>query len=253
MYRDAKQSLDERDRAVGAILIGEALIASCERAHVAREAMEPHAWRAIRDAHDEFPEVWRSLDQARAMLARRGANVAGYDELRPRMRTRLATAGDDDEVHVDPAALEDARRAAHALKLAVPGADWAAIDQRTSGLVRAPLVRRRRMRLTIAALMVLFAIAVTTWASAIMPGKRRDPKGDMRRELAGIVLQRKIKVVELTAALDGRCLPVIAHDLARALVMDGRSDDAKQLASSYAARCGADDVLDRWAAAPRPR
>ena len=56
MYRDAKASLDERDRAVGAILIGEALITSCERAQVLGETAGPSAWRAIRDAHDDFPE-----------------------------------------------------------------------------------------------------------------------------------------------------------------------------------------------------
>jgi len=48
-----KASLDERDRAVGAILIGEALITSCERARSSRSG-RPSAWRAILgDAHDD--------------------------------------------------------------------------------------------------------------------------------------------------------------------------------------------------------
>src|SRR5678815_1721618 len=64
MYRDSTATLDERDRAVGAILIGEALIASCERAQVIGDAHGPSAWRAIRDAHDDFPEIWHSLDRA---------------------------------------------------------------------------------------------------------------------------------------------------------------------------------------------
>src|SRR5882724_5457002 len=110
MYRDAPTALDERDRAVGAILIGEALLASCERARVVGRAAGPQAWRAIREAHDDFPEIWRSLDRARQVLARRGVNVTGYDELRPHARTRLASGGDDaDAVRVDPAALDDAR------------------------------------------------------------------------------------------------------------------------------------------------
>ena len=161
MYRDATTALDERDRAVGAILIGEALIGACERAREVGDTQAPGAWRAIRDAHDDFPEIWRSLDRARHELARRGANVAGYDELRPRARTRLSTAhGDDaDAMRMDPAALDDARRAAAELKLALPGADWAAIEQRTSGLVRAPLLRRYRNKLIVAALVVPFAIA----------------------------------------------------------------------------------------------
>ena len=120
MYRDAPAALDERDRAVGAILIGEALIASCEAAQALRDAAAPEAWRAIRDAHDDFPEIWRNLDRARQELARRGVNVTGYDELRPRVRTRLATSGDDAaDVRVDPAALDDARRAAQDRKSVV--------------------------------------------------------------------------------------------------------------------------------------
>src|ERR1700742_1533220 len=79
MYRDAPADLDGRDGAVGAILIGEALIASCERAREIGEAHGADAWRAIRDAHDDFPEIWRSLDRARSVLARRGIHVTGYD------------------------------------------------------------------------------------------------------------------------------------------------------------------------------
>src|SRR5258706_13410377 len=121
MYRDAATLLDERDRAVGAILISEALIASCERAQVIGETAGSEIWRAIRDAQEDFPEIWRYLDRARRVLAQRGVNVAGYDELRPNVRTRLATSNEDDAdaVRVDPAALDDARRATDELKLAV--------------------------------------------------------------------------------------------------------------------------------------
>ncbi|HMG24348.1 MAG TPA: hypothetical protein VK607_23595, partial [Kofleriaceae bacterium] len=112
------------------------MIASCERARVIGQTVGPEAWRAIRDAHDDFPEIWRSLDRARHVLAHRGVNVTGYDELRPHVRTRLASPGPDAEVVlVDPVALDDARRATDELKLAVPGADWAGIEQRTTGLV----------------------------------------------------------------------------------------------------------------------
>src|SRR6185436_4590136 len=160
MYRDANAALDERDRAVGAILIGEALIASCERAQVIGDAHGPSSWRAIRDAHDDFPEIWHSLDRARHVLAQRGANVTGYDELRPHVRTRLATGGDDaDAVRVDPAALDDARRSTDELKLAVPGADWAEIEQRTTGLVAAPL-RCGRHGVVYGAMVAAFVIGV---------------------------------------------------------------------------------------------
>src|SRR5512140_1936271 len=173
MYRDTKATVDERDRAVGAILIGEALIASCERAQVLGKTNGPSGWRAIRDAHDDFPEIWRNLDRARQVLARRGINVTGYDELRPHVRTRLATSGDDaDAVRIDPAALDDARRATGELKLAVPGADWAAIEQRTAGLVHAPLWRRKRNHVIAVALVATFTVAVLSWASALIPHRK---------------------------------------------------------------------------------
>jgi hypothetical protein len=263
MYRDAPATLDERDRAVGAILIGEALIASCERAQAIGKSDGPSwsarragGWRAIRDAHDDFPEIWRSLDRARQVLARRGINVTGYDELRPHVRTRLATGGDDpDAVRVDPAALDDARRATDELKLAVPGADWAGIEQRTTGLVHVPLLRRRRNRVIAAGLIAAFTIAVLSWASAIVPGKRPDRAAAMRRELAEIAQNRRLHIIELERSPVGRadrCDPAIARELTKLLVMDGRGPDAKAFAASYTPRCGDDVVVARWANAPAP-
>jgi hypothetical protein len=250
MYRDASTALDERDRAVGAILIGEALLASCERARRLGESEGPDAWRAIRDAHDEFPEVWRSLDRARHELARRGVNVTGYDELRPRARTRLASSGGDDVVLVDPAALDDARRATDELKLAVPGADWAAIDRRTSGLVHAPLIQRRRNRLVLCGLVAVFVVAVLSWSASLSPRHKLDRAEAMRREIAQIAQQRKMQIVRLQASLTDRCDPPTAHELARQLVMDGRGLDARDFASLYTQRCGDDPVIAHWASAP---
>lgn len=253
MYRDANATLDERDRAIGAILIGEALIASCERAHALGDPQGSAAWRAIREAHDDFPEIWRHLDRARQELARRGANVTGYDELRPNVRSRLATADPDpDAVRLDPAAIDDARRASEALKLSVPGADWAGIEQRTSGLVHAPLLRHRRNRLVVGGLVGLFVVAVLSWFSALVPEKRPDRYAAMRRELAEIALQRRVKIIALQGSLGERCDPGRAHELAKQLVMDGRGSDAKQFAAAYTARCGDDEVVAHWANAPRP-
>jgi hypothetical protein len=257
MYRDAPAALDERDRAVGAILIGEALLASCERARVTGRSAGPDDWRAIRDAHDDFPEIWRSLDRARAVLARRGVNVTGYDELRPHARTRLASSSgpdgtDAEVVLVDPAALDDARRATDELKLAVPGADWAAIEQRTSGLVHAPLVQRHRNRLILGGAIALFVVVVGSWLGSLAPRQKPGRYDAVRREIAAIAQQRKIKIIALQASLVGRCDPPAAHELARQLVMDGRGLDARQFASLYAERCGEDPVVARWASAPLP-
>jgi hypothetical protein len=262
MYRDAPAALDERDRAVGAILIGEALLASCERARVLGQSAGPESWRAIRDAHDDFPEIWRSLDRARAVLARRGVNVTGYDELRPHVRTHLAATspsepdgpdGSDDDaevVLVDPEALDDARRATDALKLAVPGADWAGIEQRTSGLVHAPLVHRRRNQLILGGALAVFAIVVASWIASLAPHDKPDRGAALRRELAEITQQRKLRIIALQAHLVDRCDPAAAHELAQKLVMDGRGLDARQFAALYADRCGDDPVVDRWASAP---
>ena len=256
MYRDAPAALDERDRAVGAILIGEALLASCERARVLGRSAAPEAWRAIRDAHDEFPEIWRSLDRARAVLARRGVNVTGYDELRPHVRTHLAGPGsegpdgDAEVVLVDPAALDDARRATDALKLVVPGADWAAIEQRTSGLVHAPLVHRQRNRLVLGGVVAVFAVVIGAWIASLAPRERLDRRDVLRRELAEIRQQRKLRIIALQASLVDRCDPPSAHELARQLVMDGRGLDARQFAALYSERCGDDPVVARWASAP---
>jgi hypothetical protein len=251
MYRDAPTALDERDVAVGAILIGEALLASCERARAVGRSEAPEAWRAIREAHDDFPEIWRSLDRARQVLARRGVNVTGYDELRPHVRTRLASPGPDAEVVlVDPAAIDDARRATDELKLAVPGADWAAIDQRTSGLVHAPLVPRRRNRLVLGGVVAMFAVIAGIWSASLVPHRKPDRGEAIRREIAEIAQHRKIRIIALQASLIDRCDPPAAHELAKQLVMEGRGVDARQFAVLYASRCGDDPVVARWASAP---
>lgn len=253
MYRDAPADLDERDGAVGAILIGEALIASCERAQAIGEAHGADAWRAIRDAHDDFPEIWRSLDRARSVLAKRGVNVTGYDELRPHVRTRLATSGEDaNAVRVDPAALDDARRATDELKLAVPGADWAAIDKRTSGLVHEPLVPRKWLRVAAGVAVGAAALAATLWVAAMVPQRKPSHEAQLRRELAEIAANRPIKIEELQRSLGDRCDPPVAHELVRQMVMDGRGEDAKDFADDYTSRCGEDEVITRWANAPLP-
>src|SRR5262245_32067369 len=124
MYRDTATALDEHDRAVGAILIGEALVAQCERnVGRARDQRLSHThdrWTAMREIHDDYPEIWRQLDRARAVLAARGANTAGYEELRPHVRPTLALPSEKHETALDPEALDDARRAIAELKLAVP-------------------------------------------------------------------------------------------------------------------------------------
>ncbi len=253
MYRDASTALDEHDRAVGAILIGEALVEECERA-AARStgnagAPEPERWRALTSVHDTYPEIWRHLDRARRVLSQRGANTAGYDELRPHARRAPSVAGEET---VDACALDDAKRAIAELKLAVPGADWAAIETRTAGLVSAPLSRQRRNRLAIGVLLASLALGVTAWRFAIPRPSRVNKAAVMRQEIATIQVERKVKIEWLRGALGDRCEPAIAHELVKQLVLDGRTTDANAFGTDYIVRCGEDSVVDHWAHAPRP-
>ena len=259
MYRDAASSLDEHDRAVGAILIGETLLAQCE--HATELIHAPHAperWRAMHDLHDDYAEIWRQLDRARGELARRGANTMGYEELRPRVKRSVTVPRDDRddrEQAVDLEALEDARRAIAELKLAVPGADWQAIAQRTHELVETPQLHRRH-RLAVAGVLGAVVLGLTSFLLGAMPEKKPDPAIEMRRELVDIAQQRKLKLHYLALATGhgaaASCEPPLAHEYVKLLVMDGRGDDAERFADAYLGRCGEDRVVENWANAPRP-
>lgn len=255
MYRDSANVLDEHDRAVGAILIGEALIAQCERA-VERvrdpRGLQGHEkWTAMREIHDDYPEIWRQLDRARTVLAGRGANTAGYEELRPHVRPSLAIPNDTHDTAIDPEALDDARRAVGELKLAVPGADWKAIAKRTTELVDTPQLHRRH-RLAVATVLTVLGLALVTWFTAIVPDKKVDKGEVMRREIAEIAMQRKIRIDVLASAIGNRCDTPMAHEYVKLLVMDGRGRDAESFADVYTGRCGEDTVVENWANAPRP-
>jgi hypothetical protein len=254
MYRDSANVLDEHDRAVGAILIGEALASTCDRAAVIvgdpDAVPAPERWRAVADANDAYPEIWRHLDRARRVLAARGANTAAYDELRP--HARRAPTSNDDEPAIDGAALDDARRAIAELKLAVPGADWDAIEVRTQGLVRAPLSRRRRQRLALGAVIGAFALLVTGWMHSVVPRHKPDRAEILQGELETIVMQRKMNIDLARAAVAAHpCDAPRARELAKLLAQDDRAPDARTFADSFTARCGGDDELEKWANAPR--
>ena len=256
MYRDSATALDEHDRAVGAILIGESLIAQCERnverAKNARPSHEHDRWTALREIHDDYPEIWRQLDRARAVLAARGANTTGYEEMRPHVRPTLGVPSETNGAALDPDALDDARRAVAELKLAVPGADWKAIAKRTNALVDMPQLHKHH-GLAVTSILTVVALAIVTWFSAIIPEKKPDPAAEMRKELAAIADQRKIRIQILGGAIGDRCDPPLAHEYVKLLVMDGRGDDAETFADGYLGRCGEDTVVENWANAPRPR
>jgi len=257
MYRDGAAMLDERDRAVGALLVAEALIdqcvASAAEAHAGDAKPEAERWRAVADVHDTYPEVWRHLDRARRVLVQRGANTAAYDEQRPHAR-RAATATDEGkEPSVDGGALEDAKRALADLKLAVAGADWEAIADRTRGLVAAaPIGRPRQLKLVLAGIGGGFVLALGWWALSTRPVPKPPKFDTMRDELAEIQIERKLRIEELGATIGAHCAPAEIHELMKLLVLDGRAPDAKELAAGYTERCGDDPEVARWARAPKP-
>ena len=248
MYRDTASVLDEHDRAVGAILIGEALIDAVDEAAVRSRATDaPHQrWRAFAEAGDAYPEIWRHLDRARRLLARRGANTAGYDELRPHA-PKFAARGDE----IDRGALDEAKRAIDELKLAVPGADWDAIAARTTGLVNAPLSRRSQ-RVFAGAVIGAVVLAILAWFAAIAPHHKTSRREAMHDELAEIAQQRKLKIAELSDTLGDGCERASAEELVKLLVLDGRVSDARDFGARYVQRCGEDIVVEHWAHAPRP-
>ena len=256
MYRDSATALDEHDRAVGAILIGEALVEECERAAVKVKRPETsndqERWRAVDSVNDAYPEVWRHLDRARRVLATRGANTVGYDELRPHVQ-RAATDGDSQQQRIDECALDSAKRAIAELKLAVPGADWDAIAARTDGLVHAPLGRKKdRARYAVGAVIAAFVLAVFAWFLSIVPEHKPSHAAQMRRELGTVVQHRKERIAFLEAELGDRCLAPAARELVRRLAEDGRTEDARQLGESFLVHCGYDRSIDNWAHAPHP-
>lgn len=253
MYRDSANALDERDRAVGAILISEALVDECGRAaEVIRqpETLSHHErWRTITDVQDTYPEIWTHLDRARTLLANRGANTAAYDELRPHARRAPTNA---DATDIDPAAIDDARRAIEDLKLAVPGADWKGIAARTAGLARSKLSRPKGQRVLVLSVLSVFACAVIGWTASIIPEHKERKSVVLRRELDQITAQRKLRIELGRVELGHRCDLERARELAKNLAMDGRTTDAREFGADYIARCGDDPVVDNWAHAPRP-
>jgi hypothetical protein len=251
MYRDDAIDLDEHDRAVGAILIGEALIADCD-AKADLDASDPKRWRAMRDLHDDYPEVWRQLDRAKRILDKRGANTMGYAELRSHVRPSLVVPGKNDEQRIDREALDDARRAIGELKLAVPGTDWKGIAKRTNELAATPKLRKRH-RLVGTVIVSGFVMGIIAWFFALVPEKRVDEREVMRQEIADVAVQRVQRIERLGLVIKNICDPATAHEYVKLLVLDGQKDTAVAFRDDYSSRCGEDRVVENWAKAPRPR
>jgi hypothetical protein len=257
VYRDSSFVLDEHDRAVGAILIADAIIEHCDRAWARSRDLESatpkERWRAIASIHDTFPDIWRHLDRARKVLASRGVTTAGYDDLRPNARRAASNPGLDGSKAVDAAAFDDAKRAVSELKLAVSGADWDAIEARTQGLVKAPIGRRGRQRFAFAGSLAAFVTGTLVWTFAMLPHGEARAAGTMAGELRLVSEQRKLQIVMRESELSGRCLPTPAHELVQLLVQDNQRTKATLFSVGYVLNCGVDPVVLHWMTAPAPK
>jgi hypothetical protein len=252
MYRDDSTLLDEHDRAVGAIQIADGLILDCLKASK-QLARTEHRWRAVREIHDDYGEVWRQLDGARRLLASRGANTMGFDELRAQVVPVLALKEDG----VETAPLEDARRAVAELRLAIPGADWKGIEARTRGLATGVNFVRRGQYLALAGVAAMIVLTIGAWAAGFSPAQRVDPRVEQRKamtkELAGVVVDRRDRIEQLALMIGGRCDPPNVIEYVKLLAKDGRWDEAYGYGEDYMRRCGDDPTVKTWSAFSKKR
>jgi hypothetical protein len=99
--------------------------------------------------------------------------------------------------------------------------------------------------------MMLVGVA---YVGAVTPGHKAEAaaKFTLKDDLAGRAMHRKARIDELRVVLGERCEPATAHELAEALVMDGRTSEMHTFGADYIGRCGADPVIEKWARAPKP-
>jgi hypothetical protein len=92
-----------------------------------------------------------------------------------------------------------------------------------------------------AVLVVLFTLANA--AANMLPTHRLSRVQLRHAEEQDLIAARRVRIIERLVRGDG-CVPVIAHELARDLVFDGRS--ARGYADDYEKRCGEDPVVRHW-------
>jgi hypothetical protein len=79
-----------------------------------------------------------------------------------------------------------------------------------------------------------------------------DPDVEMRKELAVLVKERQFRISELEILLGMRCDLPRAQELIKLYVMDGRWLDARNYGATFQVTCGDDEIIQKWASAPRP-
>jgi len=111
-------------------------------------------------------------------------------------------------------------------------------------------VRRPLPWLSLAGIVFVVLLTLGNAAANMIPGHFPTPRERARAEQDLVAHARRARIAQILVEGD-RCRFVIARELARSLVYDGRS--AKDYALDYERRCGADPIVQRWAAAPVAR
>ena len=116
-------------------------------------------------------------------------------------------------------------------------------------MTETPIKLRKRVRwFPLVAMTALILFTIGNAAASILgvpkhvPGPTREEL--QRAEQLATTAARRDRIAALQAEGD-RCRPLIARELARALVFDGRS--ALPYADDYARRCGDDPIVRQWA------
>ncbi len=116
-----------------------------------------------------------------------------------------------------------------------------------------PSIRARHQLLPILVVVVVVGFTLGSAAASLLPPPHRQTLAEWRRdEMAAMVVQRRERIVELRLSGD-RCVPEVARELARLLVMDAQWNAVRGYADDYQLRCGADPTVAKWRDAPRPR
>ena len=242
MYRDTASTLDEHDRAVGAILIGEALVETCEQAQAVERSPRLHdSWRAFAEAS----VLSRGLAPPRPRA--QGARAA-----RPQHR-RLRRAAAARRRSRSPAARRStARRSTKRSARSASSSSRCPAPTGTRSRLAPPASSARRSRAeqqqrsSSARPPVALLGARVSRRSSRAPADA--PRGDARRTRQ-IAQQRKLKIPRSCGSRWARVASRPRRtSLVKLLVLDGRGPDAKAFGADYVVRCGEDEVVEHLGA-----
>jgi hypothetical protein len=107
-----------------------------------------------------------------------------------------------------------------------------------------PTVRARLPYVSLAGIVLVVLMTLGNAAANMIPGRFPTARELQRAEQNELAQARRDRIAQLQAEGD-RCRPQIARELARALFFDGRS--GLSYAVDFAARCGDDPIVRRWA------